>query len=384
MPLALNPLQTKVVDTNWTVLAAVLTGFLAVWYLLPTPRRRPLNQILLAVVVALAGFAVFLLGGFGRAVPFTVEAVLFAAFALMAFLFGVLMITQRNPARSAVHFAVVILNVCGLFLLLAAPFLTAATIIIYAGAIIVTFLFVIMLSRPAGVSDENDRSREPSLAAAVGFTMLATLLIGLQRVYDTSDIDAVIARAGRLADEPMVDDTFRNSAAAERYFAHILNARDRLGYPEGGAPGHAEPVRLQVLELQSAISELKLIVESLKPPADAQPGAPPPQLMPDDVEQLPGLNQQIHDRLALLKAIRDGRVNPHVDVKLSPYGQARRVVADEKAPPSNPLPRGNVAALGRALFTDHLIAVELGGTLLLVATIGAIAIAGGRRRGAPE
>ena len=54
--------------------------------------------------------------------------------------------------RSALAFAMVVLSTCGLFLLLAAPFLSAATIIIYAGAIIVTFLFVIMLSRQEGPS----------------------------------------------------------------------------------------------------------------------------------------------------------------------------------------------------------------------------------------
>jgi NADH-quinone oxidoreductase subunit J len=42
------------------------------------------------------------------------------------------------------------------------------------------------------------------------------------------------------------------------------------------------------------------------------------------------------------------------------------------------LPHENTAYLGRALFTDYLLAVELGGTLLLVATIGATAIAGRR------
>jgi NADH-quinone oxidoreductase subunit J len=40
-----------------------------------------------------------------------------------------------------------------------------------------------------------------------------------------------------------------------------------------------------------------------------------------------------------------------------------------------------VAGLGRSLFTDYLLAVELGGTLLLIATIGAIAIAGRRAEG---
>jgi NADH-quinone oxidoreductase subunit J len=45
------------------------------------------------------------------------------------------------------------------------------------------------------------------------------------------------------------------------------------------------------------------------------------------------------------------------------------------------MPAENVAHLGRALFTDFLLAVELAGMLLLVATVGAIAIAGRRTEG---
>jgi NADH-quinone oxidoreductase subunit J len=55
---------------------------------------------------------------------------------------------------------------------------------------------------------------------------------------------------------------------------------------------------------------------------------------------------------------------------------------------ANPLSRtaeneslASIQALGRSLFGDYLFAVELAGTLLLVATIGAIAIAPRRRRG---
>jgi NADH-quinone oxidoreductase subunit J len=42
------------------------------------------------------------------------------------------------------------------------------------------------------------------------------------------------------------------------------------------------------------------------------------------------------------------------------------------------LPASNVAAIGRTLFTDYLIPVEMAAVLLLVATIGAIVIAGRR------
>ena len=52
----------------------------------------------------------------------------------------------------------------------------AATIIVYAGAIIVTFLFVIMLAQQVGPSDADARSREPFLATLTGFLLLAALI----------------------------------------------------------------------------------------------------------------------------------------------------------------------------------------------------------------
>ena len=91
---------------------------------------------------------------------------LFWLFSAGALGFGTVLVVQRNPARGAIAFAFVILSTCGLFLLLAAPFLMAATIIIYAGAIIVTFLFVLMLShrkaRPTRTTAAANRSSEPS------------------------------------------------------------------------------------------------------------------------------------------------------------------------------------------------------------------------------
>ncbi len=52
----------------------------------------------------------------------------------------------------------------------------AATIIIYAGAIVVTFLFVLMLAQQTGLDDADMRSREPLLASLTGFVLLGALL----------------------------------------------------------------------------------------------------------------------------------------------------------------------------------------------------------------
>ncbi len=119
-------------------------------------------------IASVAVFGAWLYTAYGNPMPDLIGTVLFTLFSLGALVFGTVLVVQRNPARGAIAFAFVILSTCGLFLLLAAPFLMAATIIIYAGAIIVTFLFVLMLSQVSGPSDENDRSREPLFGALAG------------------------------------------------------------------------------------------------------------------------------------------------------------------------------------------------------------------------
>ena len=105
--------------------------------------------------------------------------VLFYLFGGVAVLAAVMMITHRNPAYSALWFAVVTLAVCGLFLLQSAPFLASATVIVYAGAIIVTFLFVLMLAQQAGATNYDQHSRQPGVAAFTGFVLLGALLFVL-------------------------------------------------------------------------------------------------------------------------------------------------------------------------------------------------------------
>lgn len=103
-----------------------------------------------------------------------------STFHLLAFVSlasAVMMITSRNPVYSALWFALVLLGNSGLFLLQKAEFLATATIIIYAGAIVVTFLFVIMLAQPTGAARYDRHSREPLLVTVTGL-ILASVLVG--------------------------------------------------------------------------------------------------------------------------------------------------------------------------------------------------------------
>ena len=365
---------------NWVVLFPVVTGFLAVWYLLPTPRRRPLVNGILALVVAILGFGTFLFHGLGGDWPFSVETLLFAAFSLQAFTFAILMLAQRNPARAALFFAVVVLNVCGLFLLLAAPFLMAATIIVYAGAIIVTFLFVIMLAQQSGQTDANDRSREPSLAAAVGFVILGTLLVVLQRSFVTSEADELIRQSERYSKSDTLDSSLKEPARAKRFLDDVVRVREQLGYSQIDIPVEMGGVVYREKD-SNAVEDLRDALELTPPAFGPMPGMEGRSDSRINMAEVKKANGQIYYELSYLKAVRDGRIAVPNAVPLSPYGRVFSTTTPDHPALAQPrqLPGANIAALGRALFTDNVLAIELGGTLLLVATIGAIAIAGGRR-----
>jgi NADH-quinone oxidoreductase subunit J len=244
---------------NYWVLLPLGLGWLAVWWLLP--REKPRSRILggLLGVAALLALQATLLPPAGD----VVRDVMFYVFSGAAILCAGLMITDRNPVYAALWFALTTLAVCGLFLLNSAPFLAAATIIVYAGANIVTVLFVIMLAQQAGSANYDRQSFQPTGASVLAFVLLATLLFSLQEW-------------GALGKRTTAD-------AARGQFVAV---------PEG--------VRANLL---------------------SQP------------------------------------------------------------PSSNPREIGSLRVLGRSLFTDYLYAVELAGTVLLVATIGAIALAPRRAQG---
>ena len=86
-------------------------------------------------------------------------------------------VMARNPVRGAVGLLVTILGIAGLFLKLSAEFLAAIQLIVYAGAVVVLFVFVIMLLGPdAGPKAVSQRSR---VAKGIGGGVMALLTLGL-------------------------------------------------------------------------------------------------------------------------------------------------------------------------------------------------------------
>src|SRR5947209_13999250 len=71
--------------------------------------------------------------------------ILFFIFSALALICGVMVLVSRNPVNSAMFLVLTIASLAGLFVLLEAFFLAAIQILVYAGAVMVLFLFVIML-----------------------------------------------------------------------------------------------------------------------------------------------------------------------------------------------------------------------------------------------
>jgi NADH-quinone oxidoreductase subunit J len=151
--------------------------------LLMQPGQRGLR--LAGTVVGLAAFAMLLVEVIRRATESTGEDSMLppifpVIFGFIALAGAVRMITHPRPVFAALYFILVVIATAGMFLLLGGEFMAFSLIIVYAGAILITYMFVLMLAQQspvAGVGDAwYDRvPREPVSAIVVGFAMLATL-----------------------------------------------------------------------------------------------------------------------------------------------------------------------------------------------------------------
>lgn len=320
-------------------LPAVL-GILGVYLLLPRIRPYPAlwGSAACGLALLLAGFTLI---RSGMAAP---ENLLFYCFSGIALVSGTLLITQRNPVHAALSFALVVLSTCGLFLLQAAPFLMAATIIVYAGAIVVTFLFVIMLAQQAGWSDADHRSREPFISTLAGFVLVGALLYLLQRTYDIHHLDQLLDQAKAASENESMAGLTAALGDDEVFLANVQKELEKTPGPNEGAA------------LIDKVTNIRVNWKEWKE------------------------SQNLGQMQASLRLIADEGAEFRYQIgSLQPREATRQNMSAFSVPPEDVALPENVAPLGRTLFTDYLLPVELGGTLLLVATIGAIAITGRRQ-----
>src|SRR5581483_5588723 len=104
------------------------------------------------------------------------EPIIFWIMAVISVVAAILMVANRNPVRSALFLVATFLCVAVLYLALTAQFIAAIQIIVYAGAIMVLFLFVIMLLNLGAPQALRERGTIQPFAA-VGLALLFILAL---------------------------------------------------------------------------------------------------------------------------------------------------------------------------------------------------------------
>lgn len=105
---------------------------------------------------------------------------LFFVFAILCVAGALNLLLQRHPINSALSLIVVMTSLAVLYLLLGAEFLAAAQVIVYSGAIMVLFTFVIML---LNAGEEERTGSKGRLAYAAGFPGVIALICLLSFVF---------------------------------------------------------------------------------------------------------------------------------------------------------------------------------------------------------
>ena len=135
------------------------------------------------------------------------EAAFFYLFALVAVASALMVISSRNPVHSVLFLILAFFNAAGLFLLAGAEFLALILLIVYVGAVMVLFLFVVMMLDVDFAELKQGALRYAPIGALVGLIFAAELIIVTGGYVLSPELGATAAR-------PIPDMAERTNTAA--------------------------------------------------------------------------------------------------------------------------------------------------------------------------
>ncbi|MCL4809813.1 MAG: NADH-quinone oxidoreductase subunit J [Thermoanaerobaculia bacterium] len=109
----------------------------------------------------------------------SLELVVFAIASGLAIVSALAMVVVKTPVRSVISLVLTFFALAVLSVLLAAPFIAALQVIVYAGAILVLFLFVVMLLNLQREAEGTDQRPIQKLLGLVSVVALGGLLLGV-------------------------------------------------------------------------------------------------------------------------------------------------------------------------------------------------------------
>jgi len=292
---------------------ALVTAALALWCLTPKGRVQRWQTALGGVlgVVSMGLFASRLPG-----IAPLGQAAIFWLLAAITVVSAAAMISMRSPIYSAIWFALTLLGTACLLLLQGAELLAVATVAVYAGAIVVMFLFLIMLAQPEG-HEYYDR---------ISWSSAATLFSAIAGAAIVLMLTVAVVHMG--------EDQSQMHAKVAELLSQVVDDEEQPVW----TTADIRSVRVNQTE-----ANLPQITVRLKQGADEQHVA------------------QLQDRLSELDQFAEA----------APMENQIKIEIDD---PHGTIAEAHVATLGGVLFSEYLVAVEVAGALLLVALVGAVAI----------
>ncbi|MEQ8788724.1 MAG: NADH-quinone oxidoreductase subunit J [Pirellulaceae bacterium] len=202
------------------LLWSLIVGGIGLWLLLPSAVgrfRRTTGWLLMAVSLGLLAAYLPRMGD-------TFHQILFWTLAGATLLGAIATISMRSPVYSAVWFALTLLTTAGLLLFQQAQFLAVATIAVYAGAILVMFLFVLMLAQPEGHTFYDRITWGPF---ATTFAVLSAVAIIGGMTYEITHLDDQLLTEHVAAGKPElgIDDGATHMAGLGRvlFSQHLIS-----------------------------------------------------------------------------------------------------------------------------------------------------------------
>ena len=346
----------------------------AVGVALAMPRRGVNPQVVGGLVAGIAVGAVLIaLAIVGARSGEGLPNIFFYIFALIGLGSALRVITHQRPVYAALYFVLTVVASAGMFLLLAAEFMTFALVIIYAGAILITYLFVIMLATEAptegaieALNDYDAQSRDPIASTVVGFALLGALSGML--AYGVP---------GLPAPKPA-----RPNAILERMPGKVQRFLDQIGIADEVMPAAFVPKDLEAgldqerrraATLAWRRSHSQAVVSS----AAGAAGVGFIQLVPRDPARFAArfaAAQNAGERAGVAPL-------PDAVMALIPTAIGGLPAYFDKADPpfmTITLPASldptNLETVGLALVGEHPLSLELAGVILLLAMIGAVVL----------
>jgi len=114
------------------------------------------------------------------------DVILFLVFAIIAVVCAINVMVQTHPISSAISLVGVMGSLAVLYLLLGAEFLAAAQVIVYAGAIMVLFVFVIMLLNAGSETKKGRSLMAQLLGVPLVVAFLALMVYFVERLYPST------------------------------------------------------------------------------------------------------------------------------------------------------------------------------------------------------